>query len=205
MADEKFGTRQVCMTGCIQPFAFARQIQIVLEICGGVHFAGSVAVFLSFPFILSDPCTTFGWGHSAREGGSSAGAGDGASTANAGCDNWQYMLWYGVAVSVFQFGWASVQTTHLALGRELSPSTALQDQDGAGDSVLERDPDDPAESRQKVAAASTTDGSVVLYSTRYGFGIISTLIVGVAIPAIGIRFHSHFLFLYLSFFFLARA
>eukprot|EP01048_Picozoa_sp_COSAG05_P001799 COSAG05_NODE_63_length_22889_cov_41.986617_13_plen_491_part_00 len=142
------------------------------------HAVGSVAAFVSFPFVLSDPCTTFGvGGHSGTEPAATAGSSAGflnsdeptaPSSGSDGCNSWeqwQYMLWYGVSVSVFQFGWASVQTTHLALGRELSPSTAAQDQKPTSET------DDTA------PAAKPTDGSVRLYSTRYGFGIISTLVV----------------------------
>ena len=69
--------------------------------------------------------------------------------STSGCTSWgqtEYLLWYGFFVSVFQFGWASVQTTHLALARE-------------------------------VTAGCGEEAGVSLYSTRYGAGIISTLIV----------------------------
>ena len=48
--------------------------------------------------------------------GRDAGAGE-------SCSSWsqtEYLLWYGLFVSIFQFGWASVQTTHLALASEIT-------------------------------------------------------------------------------------
>ena len=40
-----------------------------------------------------------------------------------GCTNfseWKKLIYYGVFVSVFQFGWAAVQTAHLALVPDLT-------------------------------------------------------------------------------------
>ena len=81
------------------------------------HAVGSAAAALSFPFILSDPCTTFGWGGCAGNATTTAATGTGSLEPPAG-ERWgqgSYLLWYAVSCSVFQFGWASVQTTHLAL------------------------------------------------------------------------------------------
>jgi hypothetical protein len=89
------------------------------------HAIGSVAAFASFPFILSDPCTTFGWGDAGGGDPASSSAGAAAETGCHSWSQWQYLLWYGAAVSVFQFGWAAVQTTHLALARELSSDLAM--------------------------------------------------------------------------------
>ena len=75
------------------------------------HAIGSAAALLSFPFILSDPCTTF--------------ADFFSKNVERSCPHWTpsvYLAWYGCTVAVFQFGWASVQTTHLALARGLTES-----------------------------------------------------------------------------------
>eukprot|EP01047_Picozoa_sp_COSAG01_P055735 COSAG01_NODE_6235_length_3776_cov_48.658961_7_plen_388_part_00 len=78
------------------------------------HLIGSAAAQLSLPFVYADPCTTFRTflrrGHD--------------SSSNSCWSARTKLLWYAGAVTVFQFGWAAVQTTHLALGRELSEDAA---------------------------------------------------------------------------------
>ena len=61
------------------------------------HLVGTACVLLSFPFIFL-PCLAGGWGA------------------------WQQMLYYSFFAVIFQFGWAAVQISHLALIPALTQS-----------------------------------------------------------------------------------
>jgi hypothetical protein len=170
------------------------------------HAVGSAAAALSFPFILSDPCTTFGWGGCAGNATTTAATGTGGSLEPPAGERWgqgSYLLWYAVSCSIFQFGWASVQTTHLALAREIARSEEEQEEEGEGKKQEGDDEGDgehgsrsqemsepggagARSSSSSAAAARRGPTATALYSTRYGFGIISTLIVyGVALLLFG--------------------
>jgi len=62
-----------------------------------MYFSGTFCVLISFPFIFF-PC--IGCGKS---------------------DQWAQLVYYSAFVVIFQFGWASVQISHLSLIPHLSP------------------------------------------------------------------------------------
>lgn len=62
------------------------------------HLLGTICVLLTFPFIFS-PCV-------------------GCNSA----DQWAQLIYYAAFVVIFQFGWAAVQISHLALVPELTPT-----------------------------------------------------------------------------------
>jgi len=62
-----------------------------------LYFTGTIGVLLGFPFIFSQ-CIH--------------------------CENahqWAQLFYYAAFVAIFQFGWAAVQISHLALVPELTP------------------------------------------------------------------------------------
>lgn len=61
------------------------------------HILGSIFVLLTFPFIFS-PCI-----------------------GCADSDHWAQLIYYSAFIIIFQFGWASVQISHLSLVPELTP------------------------------------------------------------------------------------
>uniref|UniRef100_A0A1Y1LD93 Major facilitator superfamily (MFS) profile domain-containing protein n=1 Tax=Photinus pyralis TaxID=7054 RepID=A0A1Y1LD93_PHOPY len=62
------------------------------------HLLGSICVISSFPFIFS-PCLNCSGSHS-----------------------WAQMIYFSVFIIIFQFGWASIQISHLSLIPELTPN-----------------------------------------------------------------------------------
>ncbi|KAK3924979.1 Major facilitator superfamily domain-containing protein 12 [Frankliniella fusca] len=68
------------------------------------HLVGTLCVLLSFPFIFS-PCV---------------------GCRNAPGDYWYQLVYYAAFVCIFQFGWASVQISHLSLIPDLTPDEHIR-------------------------------------------------------------------------------
>lgn len=77
-------------------YIFVASLRFKIQCLTFEMFAGTVCVLIGMPFMYS-PCI--------------------------GCEDfsqWQKLIYYGFFVTIFQFGWAAVQTAHLALVPDLS-------------------------------------------------------------------------------------